>query len=168
MSVLPARIDEETAAGARPYAAQIATALKYVGVLCVEFFILEGGSLLVSELAPRPHNSGHATIDACVTSQYEQQVRTMAGLPLGDTTQHSYAVMLNVLGDEWFDENGTFREPDWVGVTAVPGAKLHIYGKAEARRARKMGHVTIVGRTAEEAMTRAREVARILHLPEPV
>ena len=168
VSVLPARIDEETAARARAYAAQIATALKYVGVLCVEFFILEDGSLLVNELAPRPHNSGHATIDACVTSQYEQQVRTMAGLPLGDTTQHSYAVMLNVLGDEWFDENGTFREPDWVGVTAVPGAKLHIYGKAEARRARKMGHVTIVGRTAEEAMTRAREVARILHLPEPV
>lgn len=168
VSVLPARIDEETAARARAYAARIATALSYVGVLCVEFFVLEDGSLLVNELAPRPHNSGHATIDACVTSQYEQQVRTMAGLPLGDTAQHSFAVMLNILGDEWFDKNGVRREPDWAGVTAVPGAKLHIYGKAEARRARKMGHVTVLGRTADEAMARAREAARILHLPEPV
>ena len=107
------------------------------------------------------------TIDARVTSQYEQQVRTMAGLPLGSTEQHSHAVMLNILGDEWFDEEGVKREPDWAGVTAIPGAKLHIYGKADARRARKMGHVTCIGRTAEEAMERAREAARILHLPEP-
>lgn len=168
VSVLPARIDEETADRARAYAAKIAAALDYVGVLCVELFVLEDGTLMANELAPRPHNSGHATIDACVTSQYEQQVRTMAGLPLGDTRQHSYAVMLNILGDEWFDENGVKREPDWAGVTAIPGAKLHIYGKADARRARKMGHVTLVGATAEEAMTRAREAARILHLPEPV
>ncbi|MFR6028817.1 MAG: 5-(carboxyamino)imidazole ribonucleotide synthase, partial [Sutterella wadsworthensis] len=167
VSVLPARIDEDTASRARGYAAKIAQALNYVGVLCVELFILEDGTILVNELAPRPHNSGHATIDACVTSQYEQQVRTMAGLPLGSTEQHSHAVMLNILGDEWFDEEGVKREPDWAGVTAIPGAKLHIYGKADARRARKMGHVTCIGRTAEEAMERAREAARILHLPEP-
>ena len=168
VSVLPARIDEDTANRARAYAAKIATALNYVGVLCVELFVLEDGSLLVNELAPRPHNSGHATIDACVTSQYEQQVRTMADLPLGSTEQHSYAVMLNILGDEWFDEEGTMRDPDWAGVTAIPGVKLHIYGKAEARRARKMGHVTVLGPTADEAMARAREAARILHLPEPL
>ena len=168
VSVLPARIDEDTANRARAYAAKIATALNYVGVLCVELFVLEDGSLLVNELAPRPHNSGHATIDACVTSQYEQQVRTMADLPLGSTEQHSYAVMLNILGDEWFDEEGTMRDPDWAGVTAIPGVKLHIYGKAEARRARKMGHVTVLGTTADEAMARAREAARILHLPEPL
>lgn len=167
VSVLPARIDDETAARARGYAEQIARALQYVGVLCIEFFVLGDGTLLVNELAPRPHNSGHATIDACITSQYEQQVRTMAGLPLGSTHQHSFAVMLNILGDEWFDEKGAFRDPDWAAVTAVPGAKLHIYGKAEARRARKMGHVTVLGTTAEEAMTRAAEVARILRLPEP-
>lgn len=167
VSVLPARIDEDTASRARGYAAKIAQALNYVGVLCVELFILEDGTILVNELAPRPHNSGHATIDACVTSQYEQQVRTMAGLPLGSTEQHSHAVMLNILGDEWFDEEGVKREPDWAGVTAIPSAKLHIYGKADARRARKMGHVTCIGRTAEEAMERAREAARILHLPEP-
>lgn len=167
VSVLPARIDEETAMRARGYAAQIARALNYVGVLCVELFILEDGTILVNELAPRPHNSGHATIDACVTSQYEQQVRTMAGLVLGSTEQHSYAVMLNILGDEWFDEQGVKREPDWAGVTAVSGAKLHIYGKADARRGRKMGHVTCIGKSAAEAMARAREAARILHLPEP-
>ena len=167
-TVVPARVPEKLSDEVRAYAEKVAHALHYTGVLCIEFFILEDGTVVANEMAPRPHNSGHATIEACETSQFEQQVRAMTGLPLGDTTQHSYAVMLNVLGDEWFDENGTFREPDWVGVTAVPGAKLHIYGKAEARRARKMGHVTIVGRTAEEAMTRAREVARILHLPEPV
>ena len=167
VSILPARISEDTAMRARGYAAQIARALNYVGVLCVELFILEDDTILVNELAPRPHNSGHATIDACVTSQYEQQVRTMAGLALGSTEQHSYAVMLNILGDEWFDEQGVKREPDWAGITAISGAKLHIYGKADARRARKMGHVTCIGQSAEEAMARAREAARILHLPEP-
>lgn len=167
VSILPARISEDTAMRARGYAAQIARALNYVGVLCVELFILDDDTILVNELAPRPHNSGHATIDACVTSQYEQQVRTMAGLALGSTEQHSYAVMLNILGDEWFDEQGVKREPDWAGVTAISGAKLHIYGKADARRARKMGHVTCIGQSAEEAMARAREAARILHLPEP-
>lgn len=167
VSILPARVDDAIANLARSQAKAIAEALSYVGVLCVEFFVLEDGSLLVNEMAPRPHNSGHATIEACVSSQYEQQVRTMAGLPLGDTTQVSPAVMLNILGDEWFDEASNKREPNWAGVLAIPGAKLHIYGKADARRARKMGHVTVLGATLEEALDRARQVAAVLHLPEP-
>ena len=167
VSILPARIEEKIANLARQQAQDIATALSYVGVLCVEFFVLEDGRLLVNEMAPRPHNSGHATIEACVSSQYEQQVRTMAGLPLGDTTQVSPAVMLNILGDEWFDENDQHREPDWASVLAVPGAKLHIYGKEEARCARKMGHVTVLGKTLVEALERARKVSEILKLPEP-
>ncbi len=102
--------------------------MNYVGVLCVEFFVLADGRLLVNEIAPRPHNSGHYTIDACVTSQFEQQARVMAGLPLGDTTQAMPSVMLNILGDAWYD-GATRREPDWSSVVAVPGAKLHLYGK---------------------------------------
>ncbi len=167
VSILPARVSNEIAALAREQASRIADALHYVGVLCVEFFVLKDGTLLVNEMAPRPHNSGHATIDACVCSQYEQQVRTMAGLPLGDTTQHTPAVMLNILGDEWYNEQGEHREPDWASVLAVPGAKLHIYGKHEARRARKMGHVTVLGTTLEQALGRARTVSAILKLPEP-
>lgn len=166
VSILPARVDEDIARLARQQAALIASELNYVGVLCVEFFVLKDGTLLVNEMAPRPHNSGHATIDACVTSQYEQQVRTMTGLPLGDTTQHSPAVMLNILGDEWFDETKTFREPAWDKVLAIPGAKLHLYGKTEARLARKMGHVTVVAKTLADALTKARQVAAILKLPE--
>lgn len=166
VSILPARVDEDIARLARQQAALIASELHYVGVLCVEFFVLKDGTLLVNEMAPRPHNSGHATIDACVTSQYEQQVRTMTGLPLGDTTQHSPAVMLNILGDEWFDETKTFREPAWDKVLAIPGAKLHLYGKTEARLARKMGHVTVVAKTLADALTKARQVAAILKLPE--
>ncbi len=167
VSVLPARIPEETARRARDYAGRIARALDYVGVLCVELFVLEDGRILANELAPRPHNSGHATIDACVSSQYEAQVRTMTGMPVGETRQHTPAVMLNILGDEWLDEAGEKREPDWAGVLAVPGARLHLYGKAEARRARKMGHVTVLGATLDEALERARAVARVMRLPEP-
>lgn len=164
-TVLPARIDEETARRAQRYAEQIAQALEYVGVLCVELFILEDGTILANELAPRPHNSGHATIEACTTSQYEQQVRAMCALPLGEPTQRTPAVMLNILGDQWFDEAGARREPDWAALLAVPGAKLHLYGKKEARRGRKMGHVTVLGATPEEAMARAAQAAKILALP---
>ena len=124
--------------------------LGYVGVLCIEFFVLEDGSLVVNEMAPRPHNSGHYTIDACVTSQFAQQVRAMARLPLGDVRQHSPAVMLNILGDVWFDGGSdAAREPAWDQVLALPGANLHLYGKDEARRGRKMGHVTFVAPTLE-------------------
>lgn len=168
VSVLPARISEETATRAREYAVRIAEALDYHGVLCVEQFVLSDGTLLVNELAPRPHNSGHATIDACATSQYEQQVRIMAGLPLGSTEQHSASVMLNLLGDLWFTDSDKPTIPNWAALLAIPGVKLHLYGKTEARRARKMGHVTIIAANADLAMERAREAARILSLPEPV
>ncbi len=104
-------------------------------MLCIEFFVLDDGSLVVNEMAPRPHNSGHYTIDACVTSQFAQQVRAMARLPLGDVRQHSPAVMLNLLGDVWFDGDATAREPAWDRVLALPGANLHLYGKEEARAA---------------------------------
>lgn len=167
-TTMPARISPELAAKARAYAQQAAEAMDYRGVLCVEFFVLADGTLVANEMAPRPHNSGHATIEACVTSQYEEQVRAMAGLPMGDTAQIAPAVMLNILGDVWFDESGNKKEPDWAAVLAVPGAKLHLYGKAEARRARKMGHVTVLGATVGEALTRAKTVARILKMTEPV
>ena len=164
VSVVPARISPELERQARHYATRIADALGYVGVLCVEFFVLEEGAdghLVVNEVAPRPHNSGHYTIDACVTSQFEQQARILAGLPLGSTAQMAAAVMLNILGDAWFD-HGTQRTPDWAGVLRVPGAKLHLYGKADPRPGRKMGHVTAVNGTVEAALARANEVARAL------
>ncbi|HTT10100.1 MAG TPA: 5-(carboxyamino)imidazole ribonucleotide synthase [Burkholderiaceae bacterium] len=164
VSIAPARIAPELERQARHYATRIADALAYVGVLCVEFFVLEeggGGRLVVNEIAPRPHNSGHFTIDACVTSQFEQQARILAGLPLGSTAQMAASVMLNILGDVWF-EQGSLRTPDWAGVLRVPGAKLHLYGKVEPRPGRKMGHVTAVNGTLEAALGRANEVARVL------
>lgn len=164
VSVVPARVAPELERQARHYATRIADALHYVGVLCVEFFVLEEGDtgrLVVNEIAPRPHNSGHYTIDACVTSQFEQQVRVLAGQPLGATAQMAGAVMLNILGDAWFD-HGTLRTPDWAGVLRVPGARLHLYGKSEARPGRKMGHVTVVNGSVEAALARANEVARVL------
>lgn len=140
----------------------IADALAYVGVLCVEFFELQDGTLIANEMAPRPHNSGHYTMDACRSSQFEQQARVMAGLPLGDPACLCPSVMLNVLGDIWFDQAGVWREPDWAGVLAVPGAKLHLYGKEEARPGRKMGHITVLGETGDQAWQSARQVAKIL------
>jgi len=161
VSIVPARIEDAVGRRARAAAVTIAQKMNYVGVLCVEFFVLDGDQLVVNEIAPRPHNSGHYTIDACVTSQFEQQARVMADLPLGDSTQAMHAVMLNILGDVWFD-GAEQREPDWAAVVAVPGAKLHLYGKAEARRGRKMGHVTCVAPTLDEALARANRVAQVL------
>ncbi|CAG4906936.1 5-(carboxyamino)imidazole ribonucleotide synthase [Paraburkholderia gardini] len=151
---------------AQQAALQIAAKLGYVGVLCVEFFILEDGSLVANEMAPRPHNSGHYTVDACATSQFEQQVRAMTGMPLGDTRQHSPAAMLNILGDVWF-KDGPKRAavtPPWHEVAAMPAARLHLYGKEEARPGRKMGHVNFTAATLEEARTAARDCARLLHI----
>lgn len=146
----------------------IARGLDYHGVLCVEFFVLKDGSLVVNEIAPRPHNSGHYTIDACVTSQFEQQARAMAGLPLGGTTLLAPAIMLNILGDVWFPPGATTpREPDWAGVLAVPTAKLHLYGKREARQGRKMGHVTVVAATLGQARADAARVASALGMAAP-
>jgi 5-(carboxyamino)imidazole ribonucleotide synthase len=133
-------------------------------VLCVEFFVARDGALLVNELAPRPHNSGHWTIDAAATSQFEQQARVLADLPLGATDAHSPAVMVNILGDAWFDAD-VRREPDWAAVLAIPAARLHLYGKAEPRRGRKMGHVTLVAPTQEASLAAARDVKRVLGIP---
>jgi len=144
----------------------IARGLNYHGVMCVEFFVLQDGQLLVNEIAPRPHNSGHFTMNACVTSQFEQQARVMAGLPLGSTRLLAPVVMLNILGDAWYpDASDEQQEPDWSAVLAVPGASLHLYGKREARRARKMGHVNITGVTLAETLAAANQVVQVLRLP---
>ena len=145
-------VSAESAVKAQQAAQAIVAELGYVGVLCIEFFVLTDGSLVVNEMAPRPHNSGHYTMDACITSQFAQQVRAMARLPLGDARQHSPAVMLNILGDLWFDgDSDDVREPAWDRVLALSGACLHLYGKDDPRRARKMGHLTFVAATLEQA-----------------
>jgi 5-(carboxyamino)imidazole ribonucleotide synthase len=145
-------VSDASALKAQQAAQAIVAELGYVGVLCIEFFVLTDGSLVVNEMAPRPHNSGHYTMDACVTSQFAQQVRAMARLPLGDVRQHSAAVMLNILGDVWFtDDTDATREPAWDQVLALPGANLHLYGKDDPRRARKMGHLTFIAPTLAQA-----------------
>nr|WP_284700850.1 5-(carboxyamino)imidazole ribonucleotide synthase [Robbsia betulipollinis] len=194
-TIVPApSLDAALAARVRDEARTIAAELDYVGVLCVEFFVLHDGSLVANEMAPRPHNSGHYTIDACVSSQFEQQVRAMTGLPLGDTSQHSAAVMLNVLGDVWFagapqetaavetaavdtaaadaaaDGADSAREaaprtPAWDAVAGVAGAHLHLYGKDAARAGRKMGHITCTAPTPEAARAASRTVAAQLRIP---
>jgi 5-(carboxyamino)imidazole ribonucleotide synthase len=167
VSIAPARVDDALADRARVIATDVARALDYRGVLCVEMFVTRGGEILVNEMAPRPHNSGHYTIDACATSQFEQQARVLAGLPLGDTMQHTPAVMVNVLGDVWFagSQAATPRDPDWTRVLAHPLAKLHLYGKHEPRRGRKMGHVTCLGATLADAIATARAVKLDLGIP---
>jgi 5-(carboxyamino)imidazole ribonucleotide synthase len=156
-------VSEASALKAQKAAQAIVAELGYVGVLCIEFFVLTDGSLVVNEMAPRPHNSGHYTIDACVTSQFAQQVRAMARLPLGDVRQHSPAVMLNILGDVWFEGDGDVaREPAWDEILALPGANLHLYGKDEPRRARKMGHLTFVAPTLEQAQQQLNAACAVL------
>jgi len=152
------------AAQAGQAARAIAQGLDYVGVLCVEFFVLQDGSLVVNEIAPRPHNSGHYTLDACDQSQFDLQVRTLAGLPLTQPRQHSAAVMLNILGELW--GAGLYRTPPWDAVLALPGAHLHLYGKREARPGRKMGHLTLTADSAQAARATALEAARILGIEE--
>ena len=159
-------VDEALQAQARRSAAAIATGMGYVGVLCVEFFVLKDGRLVVNEMAPRPHNSGHYTMNACDVSQFEMQVRAMTGLPLREPRLHSPVVMLNLLGDLWFDADGRERAPDWAGVLALPGAELHLYGKTQARHGRKMGHLNVIGATAEDARASARRACALLGLPD--
>jgi 5-(carboxyamino)imidazole ribonucleotide synthase len=160
VSIAPARIPAALADEATAIASRLASDLDYVGVLAVEMFVV-GGKLLLNEIAPRPHNSGHYTIDACRTSQFEQQVRVLCGLPLGDPSQHSPAVMVNLLGDIW--RGG---EPKWDAVLRHAGAHLHLYGKREARPGRKMGHVTVCEPTAERAYEVAMEIRRDLGIAE--
>ena len=154
ITIAPARISEALACEATAIANQLATALDYVGVLAVEFFVTADDKLLINEMAPRPHNSGHYTIDACRTSQFEQQVRVLCGLPLGDASQHSPAVMLNLLGDIWRGPDKKMT-PDWHAALKYPGAHLHLYGKHEARIGRKMGHLTV----CDADLNRAIEIA---------
>jgi 5-(carboxyamino)imidazole ribonucleotide synthase len=161
---MPASVARHAIAAAR----SIAQGLSYVGVLCVEFFVTAEGGLIVNEMAPRPHNSGHWTVDGCDVSQFELQVRTLAGLPLNPPRQHSVAIMLNLLGDLWFIDGDTEEPPRWADVLALPGTHLHLYGKAEARRGRKMGHLTITGDDIEAVRSTADFAAALLGLPIPL
>jgi 5-(carboxyamino)imidazole ribonucleotide synthase len=153
VSIIPARHPEALLTEACEIALSIAEALGYEGIMAIEFFIDQRGRLLVNELAPRPHNSGHHTLDACQTSQFEQQLRTACGLPLGGTASNVPSVMWNLLGDIWPDG----KEPDWAPILATPGAKLHLYGKNKARPGRKMGHVTFTAATADAALASAEQ-----------
>lgn len=153
----PARVPDETAERAKRIAVGIAHALGHVGVIAVEMFLLRDGSLLVNEIAPRVHNSGHYTLGACATSQFEQHLRAVCGLPLGDPTQLRPAVMLNLLGDLWAG-----GEPDWSLVFAAPEAHLHAYGKRDARRGRKMAHILVLHESSDEAMAIAQRLHREL------
>lgn len=152
LSLAPAGIADSVQIEAVEIARSIAQTMDYVGTLCIEFFLTKDGKLLVNELAPRPHNSGHLTFDACVTSQFEQQVRAVCGLPLGSTEFYGSAAMANLLGDLW--QNG---EPDWAAALSDAAIKLHLYGKAEAKPGRKMGHLTAMAATAQEAARLVRE-----------
>ena len=152
-AAVPAHVEDEATAIVRG----LLERLDVVGVLCVEFFLTRDGVLLINELAPRPHNSGHLTIDACVSSQFEQQVRAVCGLPPGSTELLRPAAMVNLLGDLW-----ATREPDWAAACLVPGVKLHLYGKTEPRRGRKMGHLTALAPEPQDALRLARAAHQAL------
>jgi len=156
-TMVPAMVSPALAAEAQRLAGDLATALEYVGVLGVELFVANGGRLYINEMAPRPHNSGHFTQDACVTCQFEQQLRAICGLPLGSPELLSPVAMINLLGDLWAE-----GEPRWDHLLRDPGAKLHLYGKLEPRPGRKMGHVNILAPTAARARERAWEARRLL------
>lgn len=161
--VLPPALAQQAVAAA----VSVADGLDYVGVLCVEFFVLADGRLVINEMAPRPHNSGHYTLDACDLSQFDLQVRTLAGLPLVAPRQHSPAIMLNLLGDLWFAPGATAQvEPPWDRVLALPGTHLHLYGKTEARRGRKMGHLNITAAGVAQLRATAAQAASLLGLAD--
>ncbi len=161
VSIVPARGSDAISHQAQKLAISVAEKLAYTGVLGVEFFVCKG-ELLVNEIAPRPHNSGHYTIDACVTNQFEQQVRVMTGLPLGNSCQHSSAVMVNLLGDIWpADEKVA---PEWQHALNNPQLKMHLYGKQEARQGRKMGHFTVINASRDEAIKQAMQVRADLNI----
>ena len=157
VSIVPARVAPDVAAQARQMALRLAEALDYVGVLAVEFFVLDGGELLINEIAPRPHNSGHYTLDGTLASQFDQQVRAMCGLPPGDTRLLSPVVMVNLLGDIWGDE-----EPAWDILLSRPNVHLHLYGKKSARAGRKMGHYNVLAEDVETALSQALKLQQVL------
>ncbi len=162
VSIVPARTSGCLAGNAEEIAEGIAQKMGYVGTLAVEFFIVRG-QIVVNEIAPRPHNSGHYSIDACVTNQFEQQVRALTGLPLGEARAHSAAVMVNLLGDLWYLKDPHHsHEPDWATLLAVPNLKLHLYGKHHARPGRKMGHFTVIGSDAQKVQEEALAARRRL------
>ena len=152
VSIVPAALAPGVAERARAMALHLAESLEYVGVLAVEFFVLEDDSLVINEIAPRPHNSGHYTLDACPVSQFEQQVRAMCGLHPGDTNLLSPVVMVNILGDAWQSNAG---EPNWGVLLQAPNVKLHLYGKKQARPGRKMGHFCVLAPSADAALEQA-------------
>ena len=155
VSLVPARTSGCLAGNAEEIAEGIARKMDYIGTLAVEFFVVHG-QLFVNEMAPRPHNSGHYTLDACIANQFEQQVRALCGLPLGDARAHSAAAMVNLLGDIWYlDDPHHAKEPDWARLFAIPNLKLHLYGKHHPRPGRKMGHFTVIGADAEEVQKSA-------------
>ena len=158
---VPASVSQSIQERAQDIAMRVAGKLDYVGVMAVEFFVEQGGNLLVNEIAPRPHNSGHYTLDACVTDQFEQQVRALCGLPLGDTRLLSPVVMVNLLGDVW--KTG----PDWMALLRHPRIKLHLYGKAEARPGRKMGHYNCLAESIDAAAALAEQTRRALGITPP-
>jgi 5-(carboxyamino)imidazole ribonucleotide synthase len=157
VTLAPARIEERVAKAAHELACEVATRLDLVGLLAVEMFLKSDGRLIINELAPRPHNSGHWTIEGCVTSQFEQQVRAVCGLPLGATAILQPSAMVNLLGDVWSD-----GEPNWAGALAEPKVHLHLYGKRQPRPGRKMGHLTAVGATVEAAAASALHARELL------
>ncbi|MEZ4517777.1 MAG: 5-(carboxyamino)imidazole ribonucleotide synthase [Chloroflexota bacterium] len=157
LSIAPTDVPVELEAEAVDIARCIVEGLEYVGVLCVEFFLTADGRILVNEIAPRPHNSGHLTIEACVTSQFEQQLRAVCGLPLGDATYVRPAAMANLLGDLWSD-----GEPNWAALAGHRSVKLHLYGKHEARPGRKMGHLTALANSGPEAAEQALAARHLL------
>jgi 5-(carboxyamino)imidazole ribonucleotide synthase len=160
VSIAPARIEPRIALRAREIARDVLEALDVVGVLCVEFFMTRAGELWINELAPRPHNSGHWTVDAATTCQFEQQLRAVCGLPLGDPSLLRPAAMANLLGDRWIG-----AEPDWRAAVSVPSVKLHLYGKTQARVGRKMGHLTALADSPDAALTAVLEARRRLAAP---
>ncbi|HRQ41918.1 MAG TPA: 5-(carboxyamino)imidazole ribonucleotide synthase [Chloroflexota bacterium] len=166
VSKAPADVPPNVATEAVEMARCVLEALDVVGVLCVEFFLTGDGKLLLNEMAPRPHNSGHLTIEACVTSQFEQQCRAVCGLPLGDTRYRQPAAMANLLGDLWFSQRGDAEAQrkgvDWTAVLAIPNIKVHLYGKREPRYGRKMGHLTALADSVEEAERMVREARELL------
>lgn len=155
MSIVPARVDAAIADEAKKQALALADKMQYVGILAVEYFVSTDGELLFNEMAPRPHNSGHYTKDACITSQFEQQVRMMCSLPPGETRLLSAVVMVNLLGDLW--------DPNWVSILNQRGVKLHLYGKKEARKGRKMGHFNVLDENLETALSTAEQVFKELN-----
>ncbi|MBL8490301.1 MAG: 5-(carboxyamino)imidazole ribonucleotide synthase [Rhodocyclaceae bacterium] len=168
VSVVPAGASSELHEEARMIAAGIAGHMDYVGTLAVEFFVV-AGHLRVNEMAPRPHNSGHYTIDACVCSQFEQQVRALCGLPLGDGRADRAAVMVNLLGDLWYLRDPHHaHEPDWSLLLTNPDLRLHLYGKHHPRPGRKMGHFTVVGADAERTLEAALAARKATGVSEPV